>query len=107
MTYQAPVSDIAFSLKHAAGFMQALAGGLYGDLAEDDVDAILEEAGRSPAKCLRRSTWSATAKARISKTARVTMPAGWKDAYADLGRRPAGTGSRRRKFLAARPCPRR
>ena len=46
MTYRAPVSDIAFALKHAAGFKQALDDGIYGDLTEDVVDAVLEEAGK-------------------------------------------------------------
>src|SRR5216683_2262213 len=46
MTYRAPVADIAFALKHATGFAPALAEGLYGDLAEDLVDAVLAEAGK-------------------------------------------------------------
>src|SRR5262252_2746863 len=46
MSYRAPVPDIAFTLKHAAGFASALANGLYGDLTEDVVDAVLVEAGR-------------------------------------------------------------
>ena len=60
MAYRAPVGDIAFSLKHAAGLKQALADGLYGDLGEDDIDAILEEAGKfatnviAPAQCRGR-----------------------------------------------------
>ena len=32
MTYQAPVGDIAFTLKHAAGLKDALDQGFYGDL---------------------------------------------------------------------------
>jgi acyl-CoA dehydrogenase len=46
MTYQAPVADIAFALKNAAGFGPALAEGLYGDLADDLVEAVLTEAGK-------------------------------------------------------------
>src|SRR5262249_49838971 len=46
MTYRAPVADIAFTLRHAAGFAQAREQGLYGDLADDMVDAVLEQAGR-------------------------------------------------------------
>ncbi|HTK14157.1 MAG TPA: acyl-CoA dehydrogenase [Xanthobacteraceae bacterium] len=81
MTYQAPVSDIAFSLKHAAGFMQALAGGLYGDLAEDDVDAILEEAGRVASEVLAPLNVLGDREGVHFENGRVTMPAGWKDAY--------------------------
>ena len=46
MTYRAPVADLAFALKHAAGFAPALADGIYGDLGEDVVDAVLAEAAR-------------------------------------------------------------
>ena len=46
MTFAAPVADIAFTLKHAAGLTRAIDAGLYGDLTEDVVDAVLEEAGR-------------------------------------------------------------
>ena len=82
MTYRAPVADIAFALKHAAGFGPALADGLYGDLTEDVVDAVLEEAGRfatevlAPAQSGRRPAW-----ASCSRTATVTTPPGWKEAY--------------------------
>src|SRR5258706_6307477 len=46
MTYRAPVADISFSLNHAAGFAQALADDLYGDLSGDVVEAVLAEAGK-------------------------------------------------------------
>ena len=46
MTYRAPVADIAFTLKHSAGLKRAIDEGLYGDLTEDVVDAVLEEAGK-------------------------------------------------------------
>src|SRR5215468_3100291 len=46
MTYQAPVSDIAFALKHSAGFSTALGEGLFGDLGQDTVEAVLAEAGK-------------------------------------------------------------
>jgi len=45
MTYQAPVADIVFALKNAAGFGPSLAEGLYGELADDVVEAVLAEAG--------------------------------------------------------------
>ena len=46
MSYRAPVADIAFNLKHAAGLKTALAEGLYGDLDEQTVNSVLAEAGR-------------------------------------------------------------
>ncbi len=44
--YKAPVEEIAFTLKTVAGLGDALEKGLFGDLSEDLVDAILNEAGR-------------------------------------------------------------
>jgi hypothetical protein len=46
MTYRAPVADIAFTLRHSAGFSPALREGLFGELAEDDVEAVLAQAGK-------------------------------------------------------------
>ena len=46
MSYRAPVADISFALKNTAGFGPALAEGLYGDLADDVVEAVLAEAGK-------------------------------------------------------------
>ena len=48
MTYQAPVGDIAFALKHGAGFSAALGQGLFGDLGEDTVEARQLERGAGP-----------------------------------------------------------
>ena len=45
MTYRAPVADILSSLRHAAGLDQAFADGACGDLALEDIEAILAEAG--------------------------------------------------------------
>ncbi|ASY61938.1 Acyl-CoA dehydrogenase [Sinorhizobium sojae CCBAU 05684] len=44
--YKAPVDEIAFTLKHVAGMADALGAGMFGELGEDLVDAILSEAGR-------------------------------------------------------------
>lgn len=44
--YKAPVEEIAFTLKHVAGMGEAMSSGLFGDLGEDLVEAILSEAGR-------------------------------------------------------------
>ncbi len=46
MAYRAPVEDIIFTLKHAAGFAKARADGFYQDLGDDDLDIVLGEAGR-------------------------------------------------------------
>ncbi|WOS63557.1 acyl-CoA dehydrogenase [Sinorhizobium fredii] len=44
--YEAPVDEIAFTLKHVAGMADAMDTGVFGELGEDLVDAILSEAGR-------------------------------------------------------------
>ena len=44
--YRAPVPTIAFTLRHAADFEAARSEGIYGDLGADDLDAVLEEAGK-------------------------------------------------------------
>jgi alkylation response protein AidB-like acyl-CoA dehydrogenase len=44
--YRAPVSEIAFTLKHVTGLGGALAAGEFPALTEDLVDAVLAEAGR-------------------------------------------------------------
>ncbi len=50
MAYRAPVSDIAFTMRHVAGLDAAAAEGLYGDLTPDLAMTILEEAGRQLGK---------------------------------------------------------
>jgi acyl-CoA dehydrogenase len=44
--YRAPVSEIAYALKHVAGLKKALEDGRFEELSEDLVDAVLEEAGK-------------------------------------------------------------
>lgn len=44
--YHAPVNEIAFTLKHVIGLGEELDKGTFGDLSDDLVDAILEEAGK-------------------------------------------------------------
>ena len=46
MTYRAPLADIGFALKQGAALKSALDDGMFGDLTEDVVDAVLAEAGR-------------------------------------------------------------
>ena len=81
MTYRAPVGDIAFALKHGAGFAQALADGLYADLAESDVDAILEEAGRFATDVIAPLNRLGDQHGTPFKDGVVTMPPGWREAY--------------------------
>jgi alkylation response protein AidB-like acyl-CoA dehydrogenase len=81
MTYRAPVGEIASALKHAAGFRQALAEGLYGDLSEDVVDAVLAEAGRFATDVIAPLNPVGDRHGTPFKDGAVTTPPGWKEAY--------------------------
>src|SRR5262249_32353999 len=81
MNYRAPVADIAFALKHAAGFAPALADGLYGDLSEDVVDAVLAEAGRFATEVLGPLNTVGDRVGAAFKDGAVVTPPGWKEAY--------------------------
>ena len=79
MTYRAPVSDIAFALKHGAGLQAALAQG--GELTADDIDAVLQEAGRFATDVLAPLNAVGDKFGTPFKDGAITMPPGWKEAY--------------------------
>ena len=81
MSYRAPVADIVFSLKHAAGLKDALAEGLYGDLDEETVDSVLAEAGRFASDVIAPLNSVGDTFGTPFKNGTVTTPPGWKDAY--------------------------
>jgi acyl-CoA dehydrogenase len=81
MTYRAPVADIAFALKHGAGFGEALGEGVFGDLAEDLVEAVLAEAGKFATDVIAPLNAPGDRHGTPFKDGAVTMPPGWKEAY--------------------------
>jgi 3-(methylsulfanyl)propanoyl-CoA dehydrogenase len=81
MTYRAPVADIAFALLHASGFSAALADGLYGELDEATVDAVLEEAGKFASDVIAPLNAVGDKFGTPFKDGVVTTPPGWKEAY--------------------------
>src|SRR5205814_10253344 len=81
MTYRAPVSDIAFTLKHSAGLKRAMEEGLYGDLSEDVVDAVLEEAGKFASTVIAPLNAVGDKHGTPLKDGAIAMPPGWKEAY--------------------------
>jgi acyl-CoA dehydrogenase len=81
MTYRAPVGDIAFTLKHAAGLKRAIGEGLYGDLTEDLVDAVLEEAGKFATDVIAPLNRVGDTHGAPLENGAVKMPPGWKGAY--------------------------
>jgi acyl-CoA dehydrogenase len=81
MTYRAPVANIAFALKHAAGLKAALAEGLYGELDEETVDSVLAEAGRFASDVIAPLNRIGDTFGTPFKNGAVTTPPGWKEAY--------------------------
>jgi alkylation response protein AidB-like acyl-CoA dehydrogenase len=83
MTYTAPVADILFTLNHVAGLEAAHREGLYGDLGDDLVAAIAEEAGKFANEVIAPLNRVGDAHGTLFKDGAVTMPPGWKEAYRD------------------------
>src|SRR4051794_1570717 len=81
MTYRAPVDDIAFALRSAAGLGPALADGLYGDLSDDVIQAVLEQAGKFATDVLAPLNTIGDRYGTPFKDGIVTTPPGWKEAY--------------------------
>jgi acyl-CoA dehydrogenase len=79
--YRSPVAEIAFALRHAAGFDAARAEGLYGDLDDSLVDAVLEEAGRFAGDEIAPLNRIGDTHGTPFKDGNITMPPGWKEAY--------------------------
>jgi acyl-CoA dehydrogenase len=82
MSYRAPVDDIAFTLQHAAGLGDALKQGLYGELGEDVIRAVLEEAGKFASDVIAPLNKIGDTHGTPFRDGAVTMPPGWKEAYA-------------------------
>src|SRR5947199_8528887 len=81
MTYRAPVEDIAFTLKHAAGLKSALDEGLYGDLSEYVVEAVLAEDSKFASTVIAPLNAVGDRHGTPLKDGAITMPPGWKEAY--------------------------
>ncbi len=81
MTYRAPVAEMAFTLRHVAGLDRAIAEGLHGDLTDDLVDTILEEAGRFANDVVAPLNKVGDRHGTPLKDGVVTMPPGYREAY--------------------------
>src|SRR5438105_9048910 len=81
MTCRAPVTDVSFALNHAAGFAPALADGLYGDLGDDVVEAVLAEAGKFATDILAPLNVIGDREGAHFHDGAVTTAPGWKEAY--------------------------
>jgi len=81
VTYQAPLADIGFALKHGAAFSSALDEGLFGDLTMDVVEAVLAEAGRLAGEVIAPLNRIGDTFGTPFKDGVVTTAPGWKEAY--------------------------
>jgi butyryl-CoA dehydrogenase len=72
-----------FTMRHVAGLDAAVASGLYGDLADGVVDAVLEEAGKFASDRLAPLNATGDRQGSTFKDGAVTTPAGWRETYAD------------------------
>ncbi len=81
MTYRAPVADIKFALDHSAGLESALREGIFGDLTDDVVEAVLAEAGRFASEAIAPLNAVGDRHGSHFKDGAVVTPPGWKETY--------------------------
>jgi alkylation response protein AidB-like acyl-CoA dehydrogenase len=81
--YRPPVDEMAHTLKKIAGMEDAIAQNRFGDLSDDLIDAILEEAGKFASTRVAPLLQVGDRYGTPLKDAEVTMPPGWKDVYLD------------------------
>jgi acyl-CoA dehydrogenase len=80
MTYRAPVDDIVFALKTAAGLPDLIASGVV-EVDEDTVQAVIEEAGRFASEVLDPLNVPGDRTGSRLVDGKVVTPPGWKEAY--------------------------
>ena len=82
MAYRAPVADMLFTMTHAAGLREGIEAGLYHDLADGALEALLDEAAKFAENRLAPLNRNGDATgAKLSGDVVTTAP-GWRDAYA-------------------------
>jgi len=79
--YRSPVAEIAYALRHSGGFGAARAEGLYGDLDDSLIEAVLEEAGKFATERIAPLNRIGDTHGTPFKGGKITMPPGWKEAY--------------------------
>ena len=79
--YRAPVADISHTLNHVAGLSAEIGEGRFGDLSDDLVDAVLEEAGRFASEEIAPLREAGDTHGAVLADGEVAMPPGWKDLY--------------------------
>ncbi|MEO1065891.1 MAG: acyl-CoA dehydrogenase [Pseudomonadota bacterium] len=79
--YRAPVEDISFTLKKVVGIEEDLNNGIFGDLSDDLVDAILEEAAKFANDELAPLNWAGDQEGLDLTDAVVTTPDKFAETY--------------------------
>ncbi|MFO1149142.1 MAG: acyl-CoA dehydrogenase [Alsobacter sp.] len=81
MSYQAPLDDILFTLRHVAGLDALEAEGLAPELDGGMAEAVLTEAGRFAAEQLAPLNTVGDRAGSVLGESGVVTPPGWRDAY--------------------------
>lgn len=81
MDYRAPVAEMAFTLRHVAGFDRSLGEGLHGELTIDVADAVLEEAARFANEVVAPLNRVGDREGVRFENGIVAMPPGYREAY--------------------------
>ena len=79
--YRAPVSEIAHTLRNVTSLGRAVSEGRMGDLSDDVMDAILEEAGRFASEEIAPLLGEGDRFGTPLKDGEVSTAPGWKDVY--------------------------
>jgi alkylation response protein AidB-like acyl-CoA dehydrogenase len=82
MPFTAPASDIAYAMNRINGFDALVEAGRFGDLGNDLIAQILEEAGRFATDVLAPLNRIGDTHGTRLEDGEVTTAPGWKDAYA-------------------------
>ncbi len=81
MTFTAPVEEILFTMRHAAGMERGVADGLYPELADDTARSVLEEAAKFAESVLAPINQTGDREGCRLQNGVVSTPTGWKAAY--------------------------
>ena len=83
MSYTAPHQDIEHILSHIIGIEDLTQNGLYGDLDQTLISAILEEAGKFASEAIAPLNQIGDIEGCQLKDGTVTTPNGWQELYSN------------------------
>jgi acyl-CoA dehydrogenase len=81
LMYRAPVAEISHTLKQVTGLGKSMESNRAGELSEDLLDAILEEAGRFASEEIGPLSAVGDQQGTLLEDDNISMPAGWKELY--------------------------